>query len=110
MVDFLDPNLSWAVYVERQSDDDYDLAAVMPANERYEECTASDDGFHTETLAYHLAHELAAALQHNGAGAVIIPNATGDFADVLTGDDEESPRVRPRIFSNFRSHAKFHPN
>lgn len=110
MGDFLNTGLSWAIYVGRQSDDDYDLAAVMPASERYVTCPASAGDFREETLAYHLAHELTAILQYDGADAILISGDTEAFADVLVDAGAGPPQLGLRAFSSLRRRNGYHVN
>jgi hypothetical protein len=59
----VDTNITWGLYV-RRVDGNYDLAGVFPADsDRTIACQAAD--FREEAFAYHLAHELGAALEHD---------------------------------------------
>lgn len=90
MDDYLDDNLFWAVYVQRQTDHDRDLVAIMPASGRITECPAYD--YREETVAYHLAHELTASLQYDGTAALMMSGPDSDFPDVLESTEPEFGR------------------
>jgi hypothetical protein len=88
---YLDDRLFWAIYVQRQTDGDRDLVAIMPASGRTTECPAYD--YRRETVAYHLAHELTASLEYDGSDAVMISGPDADFPDVL---EPENPDCQSR--------------